>query len=303
MRVLVADDDLGARLVARAVVEGLGHECLVAADGDEAWRLFQYYPPEVLVTDWVMPGLDGLQLCRSIRDAERDSYTYIVLLTSMDGQDDVLSGMEAGADDYVVKPLDPFALRARLLVARRVTSLHHQLARYRAELAKQAETDPLTGLPNRLKLLQDLRLLHDRSESDRCDYSLALCDVDCFKRYNDTYGHQAGDDALRAVAATLTDQVADAAHIYRYGGEEFLLALAEQPAPAAAAALERCRAAVQGLAIEHTGGPTGVLTISSGVSAFVPERPVSSEEVLKQADIALYRAKAAGRNIVTIAGS
>ena len=303
MRVLVADDDLGARLVARAVVEGLGHECLVAADGDEAWRLFQHYPPEVLVTDWVMPGLDGLQLCRSIRDAERDSYTYIVLLTSMDGQDDVLSGMEAGADDYVVKPLDPFALRARLLVARRVTSLHHQLARYRAELAKQAETDPLTGLPNRLKLLQDLRLLHDRSESDRHDYSLALCDVDCFKRYNDTYGHQAGDDALRAVAATLTDQVADAAHIYRYGGEEFLLALAEQPAPLAAAALERCRAAVQGLAIEHTGGPTGVLTISAGVSAFVPERPVSSEEVLKQADVALYRAKAAGRNIVTIAGS
>ena len=303
MRVLVADDDLGARLVARAVVEGLGHECLVAADGDEAWRIFRQYRPQVLVTDWVMPGLDGLQLCRSIRDGERDSYTYIVLLTSMDGQDDVLSGMEAGADDYVVKPLDPFALRARLLVARRVTSLHHQLARYRAELAKQAETDPLTGLPNRLKLLQDLRLLHDRSESDRCDYSLALCDVDCFKRYNDTYGHQAGDDALRAVAATLTDQVADAAHIYRYGGEEFLLALAEQPAPAAAAALERCRAAVQGLAIEHTGGPTGVLTISSGVSAFVPERPVSSEEVLKQADVALYRAKAAGRNLVAIAGS
>lgn len=300
MRVLVADDEPGARLVAQGVVEGLGHQCVVAEDGDAAWRLFQQHQPEVLVTDWRMPGLDGLQLCRAVRNAERDSYTYIVLLTSMDRHDDVLSGVEAGADDYVVKPLDPFALHARLLVARRVTSLHAELGRYRAELANQARTDPLTGVRNRLKLTADLGLLHSRSERYARTYSLALCDVDSFKHFNDTYGHQAGDDALRAVAATLVAQLREGEGVYRYGGEEFLVALPEQRATGAAAALERCRKAVERLAIEHSGGPAPVLTISTGVSAFVPATPISSEDVLRQADIALYRAKSSGRNTVAI---
>lgn len=303
MRVLVADDDLGARLVAKSLVEGLGHECLLAADGDVAWHLFREQQPEMLVTDWMMPGLDGLQLCRAIREAERDGYTYIVLLTSLHNRDDVLSGIEAGADDYVVKPLDPLALQASLLVAQRMTTLHAQLARYRAELAEQARTDPLTGVRNRLKLTPDLHLLHSRSERYRRHYALALCDVDCFKHYNDTYGHQAGDDALRAVAITLAAQLREGEDVYRYGGEEFLLALPEQTAHAAATAMERCRAAVEALAIRHLGGPKTVLTISAGVSAFIPESLMSSGDVLRQADRALYRAKASGRNMVGVAGS
>lgn len=301
MRVLVADDDPGVRLVAKTVVEDLGHECVEAANGDEAWDTFTQYQPQVLVTDRRMPGLDGLQLCRAVRDSEENSYTYIVMLTSLARHDDILAGIDAGADDYVIKPLDPFALHSRLLVAHRVASLHLELGRYRAELAAQAQTDPLTKLNNRLKLTEDLDRLHRRSVRYGRDYSLALCDIDFFKHYNDTYGHQAGDKALRAVAEALAAFGRQGEGVYRYGGEEFLLLLPEQKAFAAAAALERFRATVQGLGIAHSIPPAGVLTISVGISSFAPGCGTDSEGLLRQADIALYQAKAAGRNRVSVA--
>jgi diguanylate cyclase (GGDEF)-like protein len=271
-----------------------------AANGHEAWAKFRQFEPQVLVTDRRMPGLDGLQLCRAVRDSEQNSYTYIVMLTSLARQDEILAGIDAGADDYVIKPLDPFALRSRLLVAHRVTSLHLELSRYRAELAKQAQTDPLTRLNNRLKLAEDLDLLHHRSVRYGRDYSLALCDIDFFKSYNDTYGHQAGDSALQAVAEALAAFRRQGDGIYRYGGDEILLVLPEQAASAAASALERFRATVQGLGITHSTSPAGVLTISVGISSFAPGCGTDSEGLLRQADIALYEAKVAGRNRVTV---
>ncbi len=302
MRVLVADDDSGVRLVAKQVVEDLGHECWQAANGDEAWAMFGQFQPHVLVTDRMMPpGLDGLELCRAVRGREKDSYTYIVLLTSMDKHDDVLAGIDAGADDYVVKPLDPFALHTRLLVAQRVTSLHLALARYRVELASLAQTDPLTGLNNRLKLNEDLDRLHQRSFRYARNYAVALCDIDFFKAYNDVYGHQAGDRALQAVAAALGGFGREGEGIYRYGGEEFLLVLPEQTSFAAATALERFRVSVQALEIPHSASPAGVLTISVGISSFHPGCGRGSEELLRDADLALYEAKAHGRNRINLA--
>ncbi|MHA7294947.1 GGDEF domain-containing response regulator [Arthrobacter sp. HLT1-21] len=298
MKVLVVDDDPGSLMVAKAVVEQSGYECLSATNGDAAWDLFQEYQPEVVVTDWMMPGLDGLQLCKAIRSGETDTYTYLVLLTSFGSQDDVLAGMDAGADDYVTKPLDPFTLRTRLMVARRVTSLHAQLGRYRQELARQARTDPLTDLDNRLKLTEDLELLHNRSLRYGTRYSLALCDVDYFKSFNDLLGHPAGDGALRAVAQTLTLLSRDTDGIYRYGGEEFLLILPDQSENDARVAVDRIRAGIQSLGIEHPGNPEKVLTISAGVSSFTPDHAVGSGQLLKEADDALYAAKAAGRNQV-----
>ena len=271
-----------------------------AANGHEAWAKFRQFEPQVLVTDRRMPGLDGLQLCRAVRDSEQNSYTYIVMLTSLARQDEILAGIDAGADDYVIKPLDPFALHSRLLVAHRVTSLHLELSRYRAELAKQAQTDPLTRLNNRLKLAEDLDRLHQSSVRYGRDYSLALCDIDFFKSYNDTYGHQAGDSALQAVAEVLAAFRRQGDGIYRYGGDEILLVLPEQPASAAASALERFRATVQGLGITHSTSPAGVLTISVGISSFAPGCGTDSEGLLRQADIALYEAKVAGRNRVTV---
>jgi PleD family two-component response regulator len=272
MRVLVADDDPGSLLVARAAVEQAGHECITAADGDAAWELYRSHRPHVVVTDLKMPGRDGLSLCRAIRAADKDAYTYLVLVTSHGSRDDVLAGMDAGADDYVTKPLDPFHLQTRLLAAHRVTTLHADLAYSRAALSVQARTDPLTGLHNRLKLSEDLAALHSRSERYTEDYCIALCDVDDFKSYNDTYGHVAGDSALHAGAA-LT-------------------------------AMERGLASVSSLGIRHSGTAAGVLTLSAGVSAYAAGNGnrVTSAALLQEADAAMYAAKSAGKNRVQAAG-
>jgi diguanylate cyclase (GGDEF)-like protein len=301
MKVLVADDDFGSLLLAKAAVEQSGHECIVAADGSSAWELYRQHRPQVVVTDLMMPGVDGLELCRAIRSAEEDSYTYLVLVTSKDSREDVVAGMKAGADDYVAKPLDPFTLHTRLLVAQRVTSLHTDLARYRAALTEQARTDPLTKLHNRLKLSEDLEQLHHKCARYGTDYSLAICDVDNFKSYNDIYGHQAGDLALQAVAASLAGQGRQSDGIYRFGGEEFLFLLPGQAVSGAETRMERALAAVHGLGIAHSGNPSGILTVSAGLSAYAPHHRVSSERLLKEADMALYAAKSAGRNRVEVA--
>jgi diguanylate cyclase (GGDEF)-like protein len=301
VKVLVADDDPGSLLVARAAVERSGHDCLTAADGDQAWALYLEHQPDVVVTDWMMPGLDGLALCRAIRVREQELYTYVVLLTSQGSRDDVLAGLEAGADDYVTKPLDPFVLHARLLVARRITTLHADLAHYRKVLSLQARTDPLTGLHNRLKLSEALEQLHLRSQRYAEQYSLAMCDVDNFKSYNDIYGHQTGDLALRAVAAALLGSVRKSDAVYRYGGEEFLLVLPQQSAAGAKALMERALDAVRDLAIVHAGDTSGQLRLSAGISSFSLEHPVDANDLLGEADAALYAAKAAGRNRVELA--
>ncbi|HET7783249.1 diguanylate cyclase [Pseudarthrobacter sp. CC4] len=301
MKVLVADDDPGSLMVARAAVERSGHDCLAAADGDQAWALYLEHQPDVVVTDRVMPGMDGLALCRAIREREEDLYTYVVLLTSQGSREDILAGLKAGADDYVTKPLDPFVLQARLLVALRVTTLHADLAHYRRVLARQARTDPLTGLHNRLKLSEDLEQLHQWSVRYGERYSLAMCDVDNFKTYNDLYGHPAGDQALRAVAEALLGSVRKSDGVYRFGGEEFLLVLPKQSVSGAKALMERALDAVRNLAIEHAGDPSGQLRLSAGISAFTAEHRVDAVTLLGEADAALYAAKARGRNRVELA--
>ncbi|MGW9414561.1 GGDEF domain-containing response regulator [Arthrobacter cupressi] len=300
MRVLVADDDFGSRLVAQAAVEQSGHECIPAADGAIAWELYQRYRPQAVVSDLEMPGMDGLALCRAIRAADTDSYTYLVLVTSHGSQDAVVAGMNAGADDYMTKPLDPFTLHTRLLVAERVTSLHADLARYRAALAEQARTDPLTKLRNRLTLAGDLEQLRETAEHAGEQFSVVLCDVDYFKRYNDLYGHQAGDAALQAVADTLAAQVRQSDGVYRFGGEEFLIVLPRQSPSGARAFMTRAFEAVRGLGIAHTGNPPGVLTLSGGIAACTNSHRVSVDTLLHEADLALYGAKASGRNRVMV---
>jgi diguanylate cyclase (GGDEF)-like protein len=299
VKIVAVDDDLVSRMVLRGAVQAIGHDCLVAEDGDQAWRLIRACHPDVVITDWVMPGTDGLQLCRLIRGQQAEAYTYVILATSLGERDHVLKGMEAGADDYLTKPLDPYDLEARLVAAKRVTSLHAELARYRTELARLACTDALTQLRNRLSLSDDLTKLHARSRRYGRGYSLAMCDVDFFKRYNDTHGHQSGDEALRSVAAVLTAQTRQGDSIYRYGGEEFLLVLPEQSASSATEAAERIRHAVESLGITHPAGTSaGVITISVGVATYNCAGNTTSEDLLEEADNALYYAKSNGRNRV-----
>jgi len=296
------DDEPLARLALEAAVERLGHEWTAAEDGEAGWRRFVEDEPDVLITDLLMPRMDGLELCRRARahTATRGGYTYVILTTVLGDREDVARGMEAGADDYLVKPVEPFDLQMRLVAARRVTDLHRELARFRAELSTLAHTDPLTRLGNRLSLEEDLRSLDARGRRYGRGYCLAMCDIDRFKAYNDSLGHHAGDEALRAVADTIKQALRAGDGIYRYGGEEFLIVLPEQTPETARIAVERVRSSVERLAIPHAAVPAGVVTLSVGVAAYRPGDAATVEELLEQADAALYRAKSAGRNRVAL---
>lgn len=305
MRILIAEDEAVSRAVLRkAIASDSQHACLVAEDGAHAWALYQTSDVDVVISDWMMPGIDGIELCGRIRASAKEAYPYFIFLTSLEDREHVLTGMRAGADDYLTKPLDVDELRVRLIAAARVTSLHRQLAAQRKELERlnlqlfgQARTDPLTRLGNRLQLWEDLAALHSRAEHSGQSYCLALCDVDCFKRYNDHCGHPAGDKVLRAVARTMAGLCRDGARAYRYGGEEFLI-LQPQRTPASAVVLiNDLRASVRALAIPHPrNAPPGMVTISAGVAAFRPGQSTTADSVVEEADAALYRAKRSGRD-------
>jgi diguanylate cyclase (GGDEF)-like protein len=308
MRILIAEDEVVSRRLLQYAVEACGHACTVTEDGTAAWEVFQHGGVDVLITDWIMPLMSGLELCQKVRAHPTENYTYIILLTALDDKAHLLEGMEAGADDYLGKPFDVDELRARLLAAARVTALHHRLAQQNAELealnqalAERSRTDPLTGLGNRVRLQEDLDVIRGQIERYGMRYAVAICDVDYFKAYNDHYGHLAGDEALRAVAQTIATSCRSGDRAYRYGGEEFVILLPAPDTTAAAAALNRVRRNVQALAIPHAGNPPlGVLTISGGVAMATRGAAVSSDEMLAEADTALYQAKDAGRNAVVV---
>jgi two-component system cell cycle response regulator len=307
MRILIAEDEAGSRQIFEAAVKSLGHECVVATGGEEAWRLFETVDVDAVISDRVMPGMDGVELCRRIRASGREAYTYFIFLTMLGHKADVLRGMEAGADDYLVKPLDIDELRMRLLVASRVTSLHRQLSEQSAQLEqlnlrlfKQSRTDPLTQLGSRLKLSEDLENINARADRYGHICCAVMCDVDFFKAYNDSKGHLAGDEVLQAVSRALMNTVRSGDLVYRYGGEEFLILLPEQSLEDGLTAAERFRQAVQELAIPHDSNPTDhVVTISAGVALLSPSEGKSVGAWLNEADAALYRAKQLGRNQVT----
>ena len=305
MKVLVADDDSTSRLVAEMAVRSLGHECQSVPDGAQAWDAFRSGDPDVVISDWMMPGQTGLQLCRNIRKHTSERYTYFIMVTSNRARDQMVEGMSAGADDYLVKPLDHDDLQSRLISAARVTALHQKLAHQRteleglnAELTAVARRDPLTGLGNRRALEEDLEVLAARVTRYGHQYCMAVLDVDHFKSYNDRYGHQAGDEILKAVATELNGHSRAGDRLYRYGGEEFLCIFPEQSLAMAAHAVQRMRIGLERLAIPHPDTAFAVVTVSAGLASLEPGEIRSASEVLKEADEALYRAKQLGRNRV-----
>jgi len=306
MNILVADDDRSSQLIAQTALRRLGHECEIVGDGDQAWEAFGQHHHDVVISDSMMPRLTGSQLCQKIRAGAGD-YTYFIMVTSLGVHRQVLEGMAAGVDDYLIKPLNPEDLQARLVAAERVTALHHQLADQRSELQRLNATlgeisrhDPLTGLRNRRALEEDLEMLEPRVARYGHRYCMALLDVDHFKAYNDTYGHQAGDEVLKAVAGQLEDQARSGDAVYRYGGEEFLCIFPEQSSELGAVATERMRAGVERLAISHGATPLGIVTVSAGLSVLDPNQSRSTREVMQEADELLYRAKQLGRNRIEV---
>jgi diguanylate cyclase (GGDEF)-like protein len=311
MRVLIAEDDAASRMILRRAVQRFGHEVLVAEDGRKAWKLYRETPGvDVVISDWMMPDMDGLELCHRLREEKRDEYTYFIFLTTLNGKEHLLEGMQAGADDYLSKPLDRDQLEVRLIAAARITALHRQLTKQKeeleklnSELFKQARRDPLTRLGNRLRLREDLDALRDRVERCGHSYCAILCDVDSFKLYNDHYGHLKGDEVLQKVAKAILQSFRSRDACYRYGGEEFLIILPEQTLESTALAAERLRRAVEELAIPHEASePGGIVTVSCGLAELSPGEKKTVEEFLKEADEALYQAKESGKNKVAVSG-
>ncbi|HET7480960.1 MAG TPA: diguanylate cyclase [Rubrobacteraceae bacterium] len=309
MKILIAEDDAVSRMILQRAVEKFGHECLTAEDGEKALNLHRENPDvDVIISDWMMPGMDGLELCRRVREERRDGYTFFIFLTALGDKEHLLEGMQAGADDYLAKPLDREQLQVRLISASRVTSLHRQLnvknkelEFLNEELFAMARRDPLTRLGNRLQLREDLDTLSAQAERYGHSYCAVLCDVDHFKLYNDTYGHLAGDEVLKAVAGVMEKTVRKGDTVYRYGGEEFLAILPEQPLESAAQAAERLRREVEDLKLPHEARDApNVVTISLGLAILEPGEKKSAEKLLKQADDALYQAKKTGRNRMAV---
>ncbi|HEU4866487.1 MAG TPA: diguanylate cyclase [Actinomycetota bacterium] len=306
MKVLVADDDSLLLELLRGLLETVGHECITVTDGEAAWDHLVSQGADIVISDWLMPGLNGVQLCERVRAHPDIEYPYFILLTSRGDHNDVLTAVRAGVDEHLAKPLDLDVLEARLIVAERVRTLHRDMNRTRRDLEmanrrldEAAHRDALTGLGNRLKLTIDLPGIHSRFEREGYVYNIALFDIDRFKEYNDTHGHQKGDALLAQVGEVFLNQLRQGDLIYRYGGEEFLLVLPNRTIEEAARGADRFRR----LVAEATAGPhlPASATLSAGVARVLPGESV--ENVIDRADKALYQAKRGGRNQVVVDSS
>jgi len=271
----------------------MGHDVTIVPDGEQAWRIVQQGNAPLLISDWMMPYLDGPELCRRIRSAGGDRYTYIILLTARDGRVDRLKGLRAGADDFLTKPLDPDELALRLEIAGRILAVHEQLARQNERLVELAAIDELTGTKNRRRFREDLELLFAQVERLGSPLSLIMLDLDHFKEYNDAFGHPAGDEVLQWVGSSLRTGVRGHDVVARFGGEEFVVLLPATDEVEALDVAERLRSAIAGRL-----GPHRQLTASLGVGTAGPGTP-SAAALVDQADRAMYHSKQSGRNQVT----
>ena len=301
MKVLIADDDALLRQMLQAQLADSGHEFVFASDGLEAWELLQREYIRMVIVDWMMPELDGPELIRRIRDAGWPGYTYIILLTARSGRDDIVKGLNLGADDYVTKPFRHDELLARMGVGARILELEKRLSESLAREEALATRDGLTGLPNRRALSDVARVELSRAARARTSVGLIVMDLDHFKRINDEFGHAAGDKALQQVAEVLQKSKRDYDYTGRWGGEEFLVVLPGTSLSQAAMVAERIRTSIQAVRLD-LGRPEPVeLRASLGVTCAPPvSPPVELDDLLRQADAALYRAKREGRNRVRL---
>lgn len=301
MKVLIAEDDAVSRRLLESSLTRWGYEVVVASDGTEASRLLLVPDaPKLAVLDWLMPGIDGAQLCEDIRRQKPEPYTYIIMLTSKQSKEDVIRGLEAGADDYVCKPFDPSELKVRLRTGRRILYLQDQLIGAREALRDLATRDQLTNLWNRSTILSIIGNELARANREGSSIVVMVGDLDGFKQVNDTYGHPTGDEVLRGVAQAMKEVLRPYDSVGRYGGEEFVAVLPGCVRENAASHGERLRAAVSRLEIAT---PAGVIrpTMSLGVAVADRHSPLDAHELIVAADAALYEAKRAGRNRVVVA--
>jgi two-component system chemotaxis response regulator CheY len=296
MKILVVEDDPVSLKVLETFLRRWGYEVLVAQNGRQAWDVL--HKPDaasIVISDWMMPDMDGIELCAKIRRMDMAGYIYFIILTTKAGKEDVLRGLEAGADDYLTKPFDHDELKYRINIGRRIIELEQRILR-------MADTDPLTGILNRRAFMVRFEAEIQRSLREGIPLSLILADIDHFKRVNDQYGHQAGDQVLQAFTRQLSRSLRPYDLLGRYGGEEFIMGLPKAGSPHSGAMAERFRQGIEKTTIPLGNGEGSLhITASFGVASWRPGIDTDLDSIIRRADEALYRAKSEGRNRVSLA--
>lgn len=301
--ILLAEDDKVSRKLLKLHLTKAGYRVVSVPNGREAIEKFNenFFP--IIVTDWEMPEMDGPELVRTVRGTEAQGYVFIILLTSRDSKEDTISGLESGADDYLTKPFDPAELMARLKTGIRILNLEKSLKQANEEIRYLSITDPLTGCFNRGYLAKHFNDELIRIKRYRRPLSIFICDIDFFKKINDNYGHQAGDEVLIAFVGIINNSIRQQIDwVVRYGGEEFVVVLPETDCKGATCMAERLRHTIEDMVVpveEHllrvTASFGGVCIGTQAVT-----KNIDLETILKRADQLLYHSKSSGRNKVTI---
>ncbi len=310
MKALVIEDTATSQAVICHLLERLGIQPVQARDGLSGIASFEREKPDLILLDIILPGIDGFEVARRIRAMEKPGeWTPIIFLTALTKDEDLERGIEAGGDDYLFKPLSEVVLGAKVRAMQRIIQMRYSLLvltrkldSANRELTRLSAVDGLTGIANRRQFDEALTREWRRCLRTREPLSLLMGDVDFFKQYNDGYGHQAGDECLKAVAGTLQEKLRRPADIVaRYGGEEFAVVLPDTSLEGAMLVAEAMRSGVQTLGVPHESSTFGVVTISFGVATLSPQLPEGMPKLLSAADWALYEAKRLGRNCVQAA--
>jgi len=302
--VLLVDDDVLVRAKLTALLTRAGYTVHLAGSGREALQALTTSPCQIVLTDWQMPDMDGLSLCRALRQRDSEGYVYVLLLTVRDSSEDIVRGLAAGADDYIVKGARAEELIARLEVGKRITRLEQSLRMSNRENHRLSVTDPLTGARNRRFLMKHLPREHEIARRRGQSLAILGCDIDGFKLINDTFGHEAGDDVLRIFVQRASSCLRLSRDwIARSGGEEFVVVLPDTGLPGASTVANKLRTSFSGSHIV-TGAGLVKATISIGVAVVENvhgRETLSVGDLLRAADRCLYASKTLGRDRVTAA--
>lgn len=320
MKLLIVDDDRIIRVILSSMVKEWDYEVMLAEDGEQAWEhLENTNEPVIVLMDWIMPGIDGVEMCKRIKQSRNASRTHIIMLTVKSGMEDMVACFEAGVDDFLVKPVDHRELGSRLSVGSRILQYQYDLEQRNIELqaAKKvmekimgelqaaneklkvlSAQDGLTGVSNRRVFEEYLEREWRCAQRQKEPITIIMLDVDYFKMYNDTYGHFLGDECLKRIATVLTESAKRSGDLVaRYGGEEFVIVARNTDATGAQVLAEKIRHAVAALKVPHDMSKVAPhVTVSLGIATTIPAFNTSYRRIMETADKALYRAKREGRN-------